>query len=139
MVEEWTPPPRPPLHLRERVTFDLTYKRTEEPRRFDESGIRGPILDNAIIASDDEQSGDWDSADWDDLSSDASDFDWLIAMFTAAAYEGLHEALEWFQVDGRPFLDPHSPTGQRALEEGVKAFIEAATLSKAAEAALSCD
>lgn len=124
MGKDWTPPPRPPIALRERVSYDLTFRRADEPRLFDEGGIRGPIIDNAVVGDDHEQSGAWDTADWDGLPNGSSDEQWLLEMFKAAAYEGLHEAMEWFQVDGRPFLDPHSPTGQNALEEAVLTMCE---------------
>ena len=92
----------------ERVSFDLTFRRSPEPRVFEPVGIDGCRLDCADEAGK-TASGYW-SHDWNlEWDVPAEFWMWVRSFFGAAVAEAMHEALEWFKVDGETFLDPHGP------------------------------
>ena len=93
-----------------RVDFRLTFAQTD-PRRCHGFGIDGPSLPNAYRtpASSATAGGDWEDPDFAAVwartgeTEDAAIDRW----FVTAVREAVHEALEWFHVDGRTYLDPH--------------------------------
>jgi hypothetical protein len=96
----------------ERVDFRLAYDATDEPRRMHGWGINGPMIPNAYYGRglDDSNrqpisNGDWEDPDHPPIS--APEDEHIERWFVAAVSESIHEALEWFWVDGRIFLDPH--------------------------------
>lgn len=108
----------------ERVSFQLTYGRSPVQRRFSPGELTGPPIPcaygNPLDASGGwtdssadtpaSQDGGWyDSRDWPDPDDPAcrSEQQWVDVFAGYAVNEAVHEALEWFRVDGRPWLDPH--------------------------------
>ncbi|MGI5214882.1 hypothetical protein [Plantactinospora sp. CA-290183] len=107
-----------------RVSFQLTYARSLKRREFMPGELTGPDIpcayDGEINAS-----GDWnDSRDdtpaTDDGGSEESgvaktvfagrdESGWIDRYANYAVNEAVHEALEWYRVDGHPWLDPHGP------------------------------
>jgi hypothetical protein len=87
---------------RDRAEFCLTYDRCD-PREFMEDTLAGPMIPNAF--GEGLSPGDWSSGDWP--AEDADVETWLAHFAQMAVNEALHEALEWFKVDGKPWLDPH--------------------------------
>lgn len=87
----------------ERVRFDLTYRRERGRRLFQPSGLSGHDIHNAY------RRGGWSNGEWSAEFPDWDDdsVDWVREFFTVAISEAVHEALEWFRVDGAPLLDPH--------------------------------
>jgi hypothetical protein len=85
-----------------RVTFELAYCRGER-RTFHPWGMSSQEVDSAF--GDHKTNVDWSHEDFPSWETDA---DWLRLFFRIAIGEAIHEALEWFQVDGQPVLDPHS-------------------------------
>lgn len=91
-----------------RMSFGLSY-RYEPGRRIWAGGIDGKNIPNAYRPTSREhgrQSGDW-CAEISDYDNDP-----YLHAFSAAVCEAIHEALEWFKVDGKVLLDPH---GQHEL------------------------
>lgn len=88
-----------------RVGFQLTYARSPVPRVFSPGWLNGPDIDNAYGGG--LQSGGWDSPD--DWTLDLDEDGWVDRYATVAVREAVHEALEWFRADGKPWLDPHGP------------------------------
>lgn len=88
-----------------RVSFQLSYQRSPETRRFDGDGITGPWIDDARTVGG-SSPGEWSH---DYPAAFADEAAWLARFFEAAVNEAVHEALEWFHVDGEPVLDPHGP------------------------------
>lgn len=88
-----------------RVNFRLTYGKTE-PRDFTVDCLWGPDIPNAF--RDGMAPGSWMSGDYPDFDDpDVTEDDWLAHFAQMAVNEAVHEALEWFQVDGKPWLNPH--------------------------------
>lgn len=95
-----------------RVDFRLSYDATDEPRRAHGWGINGPEIRNAYYGRglDDTDRPEFSSGDWEDPDhppADASEDEHIEAWFGSAIRESIHEALEWFWVDGEMFLNPH--------------------------------
>jgi len=89
-----------------RVDFSLTYARTE-PRTFFPDEMRGPDLPDAY-GGDHPQVGEWTGGtSLNEEELDVPESDWLAHFASMAVGEAVHEALEWFRVDGKPWLDPH--------------------------------
>lgn len=99
-----------------RVTFQLTYDRTE-PREFSRTELDGPMMPCAY--SDGRQVGEW--ADFDDPDEPTEDA-WVDKYARMAIGEAVHEALEWFRVDGKPWIDPHGLDLESAVHEEVNAL-----------------
>lgn len=96
----------------ERVDFRLAYDATDEPRRMHSWGINGPMIPNAYYGRgmddtnrDPISNGDWEDPDHPPIG--APEDEHIDRWFVAAISESVHEALEWFWVDGQIFLDPH--------------------------------
>lgn len=90
-----------------RVSFQLTYARSQHPRRFAAGLLTGPDLPCAY-SSDVRASGDWeDGGDADGVFPGRGEQEWIDRYANYAINEAVHEALEWLRVDGRPWLDPH--------------------------------
>lgn len=92
-----------------RASFRLTYGKTEHSRAFREDGIDGPHIPDA--RGDKMQSGDWEQQPpWivnGEVLEEATVHHWLAHFLSMTVNEAVHEALEHFQVDGKPYLDPH--------------------------------
>jgi len=97
----------------ERCEFALTYARTE-PRELAPGMILGPDIDD-VYHPGQKSSGEW-MGEVPDGYHDAHPAvllteDVFIDHYAGMAInEAVHEALEWFRVDGKPWLDPHGPT-----------------------------
>jgi hypothetical protein len=95
---------------RKRVTYRLTYDVTE-PRDVYLGGIDGPDLPNAYwyMQGDKPDRSRTGSGEWCDPDHPSSDDpqDHIDRWFTVAIREAVHEALEWFWVDGEQYLNPH--------------------------------
>lgn len=95
-----------------RVDFRLTYAKTSEPRSCIGFGIEGPDIPNAYYGVEGAASASQEtsSGEWYDLAhppQSAKEEDHIKAWFGSAVREAIHEALEWFKVDGAPLIDPH--------------------------------
>lgn len=86
-----------------RLSFHLTYGYAPQ-RSLETDCITGPNIPNAYDPSGPLSSGEWDLGQTALPSSAEQAF---TVFFTAAINEAVHEALEWFRLDGRPVLDPH--------------------------------
>lgn len=110
------------MHLKAaaaRVDYRLTYGCTPSSREVHGGGIDGPSLPNSYwhMRGGDQPgntnpdysspggSGEW--CDPEHPSNDAPEADHIARWFETAIREAAHEAMEWFWVDGEPFLDPH--------------------------------
>lgn len=89
---------------RDHVEFRLTYDRCD-PRWFSRDMLDGPMIPDAFGPG--EAPGEWYSPNHP--SDDAPAEAWLAHFAQIAVNEAIHEALEWFKVDGHPWLDPHGP------------------------------
>jgi len=90
----------------QRVDFSLTYARTERRTLFPNE-MQGPDLPDAY-GSDRPQVGEWShDTGPDEEDPQIPESDWLAHFASMAVAEAVHEALEWFHVDGKPWLDPH--------------------------------
>ncbi len=95
-------------NLARRVSFDLDYRRTATPRTFREDGIVGDTIDNARDPLGQAITGKF-TTNWDKLDAPVrTREEWLRLFLVAVLQEACHEALEWFQLDGFPVIDPHS-------------------------------
>jgi len=91
----------------QRVDFQLNYSRASEKREFSQGELTGPTIDCAY-GSKTRQSGGWYQPDDHSYVETARPERWLIDRYAGYAIaEAVHEALEWFRVDGKPWLDPH--------------------------------
>lgn len=96
-----------------RVDFRLTYASTDEPRRCCSYGINGPTIPNSYYGRGlvppyqdvEDSSGDWEDPEHPDV--DEPEEVHIARWFQDAVRESIHEALEWFWVDSKPYLDPH--------------------------------
>lgn len=90
-----------------RVSFQLTYARADRVRMFSPGVMSGPSIPNAY-GGDLNASGDWEDGDDDaDPYASRTEAEWIGRYANYAINEAVHEALEWFRVDGKPWLDPH--------------------------------
>lgn len=86
-----------------RVEFRLTYNKTD-PRTFYDGEMMGPSIPSAY--GEGMSSGEWASGSI--YPSDEADTEtWMAHFASMAVNEAIHEALEWFKADGKPWLDPH--------------------------------
>jgi len=103
-----TQPNREPWEAHvQRVDFRLTYAETE-PRVFGPDHMEGPDIPDAFGPPGAQAPGEWYGGsvlDTDDPNVPARD--WFAHWAHMAINEAIHEALEWFRVDGKPWLDPH--------------------------------
>ena len=88
-----------------RCRFDLTFRRATRPRPIRPGHLGGELIDDA------RHIGHHNSGGWEHLPNSLPDSDnpqdWADHYASMAIAQSVHEALEWFQVDGRPWLDPH--------------------------------
>ncbi|MFF0822450.1 hypothetical protein ACFYUR_18975 [Micromonospora haikouensis] len=101
-----------------RVDFRLTYARTER-RRVRPGALDGPTIPCAYGGADGQDGGWYDGRD--EEPAGRSEAEWVDRYAGYAVNEAVHEALEWFRVDGRPWLDPH---GSPAHEDEVCAAVD---------------
>jgi hypothetical protein len=98
------------LTAADRVDYRLTFAREKKARRCHVSGIDGSDLPNAYWGRGNPESFRTGSGAWDDPqhpAPDAPEQDHIDRWFQTAVREAIHEALEWFWVDGQIYLDPH--------------------------------
>jgi hypothetical protein len=89
-----------------RCDFQLTYDRAVDRRDFAPGVLYGPWIPDAYHPGE-QAAGDWESpADGDAILTEK---EWINRYASYALQEAVHEALEWFRVDGRPWLDRHGP------------------------------
>lgn len=88
-----------------RIDFQLTYARSEQAREFTPGWLSGPQIADAFRPGS-TASGEWSNPD-DEARADLTEDEWIERFASYAINEAIHEALEWFQVDGRPWLSPH--------------------------------
>jgi hypothetical protein len=105
----------------ERVSFQLTYARAESLRRFGPAYLSGDSIPNAYVDDDAEEaefpetSGEWDHGNAPNFDMETrtekplTQGQWIDHYAAMAIAEVVHEGLEWFRVDGAPWLDPHGP------------------------------
>lgn len=87
-----------------RCDFHLTYDRAADRREFGPGVLYGPLIPDAFQPGE-QAAGDWESpADGDSLLTENG---WIERYASYAVQEAVPEALEWFWVDGWPWLDPH--------------------------------
>lgn len=95
-----------------RSRFTLTY--VMGPRELHQEGISGPpmpcayegvVQEDGEVHQAHEGDGDW-SCEYDDTPT--TEEQWHNFWLRAAIGEAVHEALEHFHVDGKPFFDPHA-------------------------------
>lgn len=101
----------------DRTSFQLSYRRSPEQRLFHRNGLTGPAIDcafnpNGFGAGDWEEPEDWarpcDPDTEEPLEDPTTVDEWHAAFFDVAVAEAVHEACEWFKVDGRAVVDPHA-------------------------------
>jgi hypothetical protein len=101
---------------KDRTEFRLTYAKTA-PREFSRDMLLGPKIPDAY--GDGLSVGDWGAGDWPE--DDVPVEQWLAHFMHMAVNEAIHEALEYFKVDGEPYLDPHGPA-ERAIYRATDAL-----------------
>lgn len=133
----------PATRAADRVSFQLTYARSPVRRRFQPGVLTGPPIPCAyggeLAASGDwndsgdaGQDGGWHAPgddpgnhDQDDPTTAVvvgrSEADWVDQFAGYAVNEAVHEALEWFRLDGVPWLDPHGTPDE---EDEVSAAVD---------------
>lgn len=105
-----------------RVDFRLTYDKTTETRHFTPDTLFGPDIPDAF--SDRFMPGEWYQADTPSVEDlDVTEADWHETFAAMVVNEAVHEALEWFQVDGEPWLNPHGEH-DLAIYEAVNALVQ---------------
>lgn len=94
---------------RDRIDFRLTFAATDEPRDWVPDELMGPDIPDAFATRPGATApGSWSQeSDWDTEDHAVTEDQWLSHYLSMAVNEAIHEALEWFRVDGRPWLDPH--------------------------------
>ncbi len=97
-----------------RVAFQLTYARATNPRTVNYDAIDGDPIPNAYGSG--MQLNEW--YDGDQPTEPTVDA-WIDKYAHMAISEAVHEALEWFRVDGKPWIDPHAHL-ERAVQEEVR-------------------
>ncbi|WP_328344716.1 hypothetical protein [Micromonospora sp. NBC_00421] len=101
-----------------RVDFRLTYARTQL-RRVQPGALDGPTIPCAYGGKDGQDGGWYDGRDL--AVTGRTEAEWVDRYFGYAVNEAVHEVLEWFRVDGLPWLDPH---GSPAHEDEVCAAVD---------------
>lgn len=100
-----------------RVSFQLTYTRADAPRAFEPGVLAGPWIADAYRPGE-RSPGDWESPDGALLADqdELTEAEWVDHYAGYAIAEAIHEALEWFRVDGRPWMNPHGRAEDRIHE-----------------------
>ncbi|WP_158894267.1 hypothetical protein [Amycolatopsis anabasis] len=89
-----------------RLSYRLAFGPTDT-REFRPGELFGPDTPDALGVRD-RVPGDWGKTDCPDETDPAvSEQDWIAHFLTLALNEAVHEVLEWFQVDGVRYLNPH--------------------------------
>lgn len=99
----------------ERVSYDLSFKRAETPRKFREYELTGDDLDDAFSPAGQKSTGHWECPHF--MEGDARPpEDWFREFFKVAITEAVHEAMEWFRIDGRLVINPHGKNEMKIFE-----------------------
>lgn len=107
----------------ERCSFQLAYTRAATRRAIHPGMIRGDDIDDADTEGD-LTSGTWNAADHPAEQYTPAETrlvladEWIDHYASMAVNEAVHEALEWFHVDGERWLDPHGD-GETATYDAV--------------------
>jgi hypothetical protein len=99
-----------------RVTYQLSFRRCTEIRRFVGDTITSPSIDNAYKKRD-KSPGEWIAEFPSDLPDAQS---YLREFFAAAISEAVHEVCEWFRVDGRLAVDPHNDSAELLIDDSMR-------------------
>jgi hypothetical protein len=110
-----------------RVAYRLTYAAAPTNREVHSMGIAGPALPNSYFVMGgpvredgttrpERGSGDWEDPDHGFAGWETTEDQHIERWAQSAVYEAVHEALEWFWADGRPWLDPHGQAEARIHE-----------------------
>lgn len=98
-----------------RMNFRLTFGKATESRHFTSDTLYGPDIPCAF--TDRHMPGEWYQADTpSEDDPEVTEADWHETFATMAINEAVHEALEFFQVDGKPWLDPHGEHDNQIYE-----------------------
>jgi hypothetical protein len=88
-----------------RCRFDLTFRRADRPRPIWPGYLGSDLIDDA------RRPGRQSCGEWEHLPNSLPDTnrveDWADHYAAMAIAQSVHEALEWFHLDGQPWLDPH--------------------------------
>lgn len=95
-----------------RCEFQLTYARSPMLREFGVGMLTGLSIPDAYRPGR-TAAGEWCDAD---AVVDTDPESWIDRYANYAINEGVHEVLEWFRVDGKPWLDPHGPAAPEIYE-----------------------
>ena len=90
----------------ERVDYRLGFHRLDRPREFGPEFIDGPWIDDARLEGG-KAPGEWYGGNPPLPPEKMTAQDYFTHWVGMAVAESVHEALEWFKVDGKPWLDPH--------------------------------
>ena len=90
----------------DRVSFDLHFKRADKPRKFGRGELTGGEIDDAFAPPGQKSAGYWECPHFMDME-DVNENAWLQEFFAVAVTEAVHEALEWFRIDGKLMINPH--------------------------------
>ena len=113
MTEPWE------AHVK-RVEFRLTYDRCDS-REFSPDGLFGPRIPDAYGRPGENAPGEWFSGDaLNPEDGTITDRQWFAHWAQMAVNEAIHEALEWYRVDGTPWLDPHGSCERAIYAETAK-------------------
>lgn len=89
-----------------RLSYRLAFAQID-PREFQPGEMFGPDTPDALGLRE-RVPGDWGKTDCPDETDPAvSEQDWIAHFLTLALNEAVHEVLEWFQIDGERYLNPH--------------------------------
>lgn len=98
-----------------RVVCHLTYGRTSEPRKFWQDCVDNDEVPDAFGKPGSTSGGEWYQTCHVE-PSEATEQEWIDHMASMVVNEAIHEALEWVQVDGRPWLNPHGEQEKRIFD-----------------------
>lgn len=89
----------------QRCRFDLVFRRSDRSRPIWPGYLGGQSIDDA------RRPGCTSPGGWEHIPNSLPDStnpaDWVDHYAAMAIAQSVHEALEWFQLDGKPWLDPH--------------------------------
>ncbi|MFJ6438826.1 hypothetical protein [Streptomyces sp. NPDC091416] len=93
-----------------RVSHRLTFGKTSQSRGFLATELLGPAIPDAFKDGA-VQAGEWQQTPEFCMNGqtleEPTEQHWLGHCLSMAINEAVHEALEHFQVDGQPYLNPH--------------------------------
>jgi hypothetical protein len=98
-----------------RCSFDLTHQRAKTSREFSPGHITGENIDDAFDPEA-EFCGTWMDDPELPAGMEDTEANWIAWYGQYALQESIHEMLEWFQVDGKPWLNPHPIEEKLALQ-----------------------